>query len=379
MKRMINYPSIGLLACLLMLLLPSSCTLMDEDRSDCEEGLYVSFRYDYNMHGDLFNDQVGAVTLYVLDTNNKVVRVETAENYADNAPLADPGYRMHVEGLEPGNYRLMAVAMQAGEAQRQKRPGAKFVIPRLQTGDALDKLQIELERSKDPRTVSLGEYDGKTLAARVVDNGGVALDTLWHTLEVQTCEVRFMKPTYATVPLIRDTKLINLTIRQTEDAAELKDTDYGVFITADNGHLNEKNEVVAEEPLLYTPFAQWTIDEASSAVTTPDDGVIVHANSLHYDFSVSRLMVYPEAEADRAAKLYIVNKKDNKRLVAVLNLPEFLSYGRDAYARRYSPQEYLDRENQYDIDLLIAGNRLRAITIRIGILKWQKRIQFEDI
>lgn len=60
MKRMINYPSIGLLVCLLTSLLFSSCTMMDEDRSDCEEGLNVSFRYDYNMHGDLFNDQVGA-------------------------------------------------------------------------------------------------------------------------------------------------------------------------------------------------------------------------------------------------------------------------------------------------------------------------------
>jgi len=100
---------------------------------------------------------------------------------------------------------------------------------------------------------------------------------------------------------------------------------------------------------------------------------------LHYDFSVSRLVVYPKEESKHAAKLYIVNKKDNKRLVAVLNLPEFLSYGREAYARRYSSQEYLDRENQYDIDLLIAGNRLRAITIRIGILRWQKRIQIEDI
>ena len=134
--------------------------------------------------------------------------------------------------------------------------------------------------------------------------------------------------------------------------------------------MNEKNDVVPEEPLLYTPFAQWTIDEASSAVTTPDEGEIVHANSLHYDFSVSRLVVYPKEEYKHAAKLYIV---------AVLNLPEFLSYGREAYARRYSSQEYLDRENQYDIDLLIAGNRLRAITIRIGILRWQKRIQIEDI
>lgn len=379
MKRMINYPSICLLVCLLTSFLFSSCTMMDEDRSDCEEGLNVSFRYDYNMHGDLFNDQVGAITLYVLDTNNKVVRVETAENDVSNAPLAVPGYRMHIEGLSPGKYRLVALAMQAGEAKRRERQGAKFIIPHLQIGDSLDKLQIELEHSKDPRSLSLGEHDEKDLLVHTVENGGMALDTLWHTLEVQDCEVRFMKPTYATVPLIRDTKLINLTIRQTEDATDLKDTDYDVFITADNGHLNEKNDVVPEEPLLYTPFAQWTIDEASSAVTTPDEGEIVHANSLHYDFSVSRLVVYPKEESKHAAKLYIVNKKDNKRLVAVLNLPEFLSYGREAYARRYSSQEYLDRENQYDIDLLIAGNRLRAITIRIGILRWQKRIQIEDI
>lgn len=46
----------------------TSCDMMTEDRDDCPMGLYLNFKYDYNLErADMFNDHVGAVDVYVFD------------------------------------------------------------------------------------------------------------------------------------------------------------------------------------------------------------------------------------------------------------------------------------------------------------------------
>lgn len=374
MKRIFNI--ICLMSCLLVAT-TTSCTMMEVDRSDCPEGLFVSFRYDYNLHGNLFADQVGAVTVYVLDTLDRVVAAKTVENRPDYAPMKQSDFAVHFAGLQPGLYRVMAVAQQAGTNDITQRGGTHFDIPQLQQGESIEHLNIRLPHDATPTTVELKD---RQLSAYAVDNGGVSLDTLWHTLgDKPRCEVSDMRATYVTVPLIRDTKLINLTIRQTENADELQHTDYDVYITADNAELDAHNAIIPDRPLLlYRPFAEWTTSEKNSVIESGTDSEVV-GNSLHYNLSVSRLMYYTGDEGYRNAKLYVVNSK-TKALVVVLNLPEYLSYGRDAYAmERYSVQEYLDRQDNFDMDLIIVGGRLSAVVIRIGIIRWQHRIQINDI
>ena len=50
----------------------ASCSMMEEDRSDCPTGLYVRFVYDYNMQrADMFKDHVGYVVVYVYDETGR--------------------------------------------------------------------------------------------------------------------------------------------------------------------------------------------------------------------------------------------------------------------------------------------------------------------
>lgn len=58
---------VGWLACLLLVLSVTSCTdLIFDSREGCERGVYVNFKYDYNLYrADMFADHVGEVTLYV--------------------------------------------------------------------------------------------------------------------------------------------------------------------------------------------------------------------------------------------------------------------------------------------------------------------------
>ena len=52
----------------------SSCSMMHEDRDDCPTGLYLSFRYNYNLErADMFGDHVGAVDVYVFDADGHYV------------------------------------------------------------------------------------------------------------------------------------------------------------------------------------------------------------------------------------------------------------------------------------------------------------------
>ena len=65
-----KYPSfkrvaLGLLAVMAMASL-ASCDMMKQDLEDCPYGLYLQFKYDYNLQrADMFNDHVGAVDVYV--------------------------------------------------------------------------------------------------------------------------------------------------------------------------------------------------------------------------------------------------------------------------------------------------------------------------
>ena len=46
------------------LLMVASCDMWHTDTDDCPTGIYVKFKYDYNLQrADMFNDHVGAVTL----------------------------------------------------------------------------------------------------------------------------------------------------------------------------------------------------------------------------------------------------------------------------------------------------------------------------
>lgn len=71
----------------------TSCGMMEDDLKDCPYGLYVSFKYDYNLQrADMFNDHVGSVTLYIFDEQGKLVKTQEESNVGAVAPLKDAGY-----------------------------------------------------------------------------------------------------------------------------------------------------------------------------------------------------------------------------------------------------------------------------------------------
>ena len=362
----------------------SSCDMMTEDLSDCPTGLYVNFVYDYNIQrADMFKDHVGGLTLYVYDESDRLVTQRTVSG----SELQTYGYNIHFteEELAPDHsYRLQAVAMQKDWDTALTTPGAKYRKTDMAAGNDRKSFNIKLDR-----TQATPYYEVSDAAP---------LDTMWHTLttlnataanlpaatkyhelangQAQSNGIDLVKvvsgePTYATVSLIRDTKHLNLSLREIDHPEQINHEDFDVFILDDNGDVDFENKVIApSDSLIYRPYAQWTSYVESDGQTTAD-------RSAHYDLMFNRLRYNTTPQKNA---VLCIRKKATGEVVALFNLPYILCQGRMAYEiNAYQPQEYLDREYDYRLELWLKGERWQEgayLAICVHDLPWVLRIQY---
>lgn len=368
-----------------------SCGLMTEDQSDCPTGLYVNFVYDYNIQrADMFKEHVGGLTLYVYDESDRLV----AQRTVSGSELKEYGYFIHFseDELAPDHqYRISAVALQKNWDDALQTSGAKYRKTDLKTGD--DKRQA--------LTVKLDHSQGKPYGEVSAE---APLDTLWHTFgtlitdsptrpaatnynqnrdgakpqnNVETVSVIKGIPTYATVSLIRDTNHLNLSLFEItqnietgiyEEIGGAIAEDYQVFIIDDNTDVDYENNVIAPaDSVIYRPYAQWT--------TTIDEDIAVQLNqqpsSAHYDLMFNRLRYNSEGKNARL----VVLKKETGENVATFNLPRTLSMVSTSYEYRYKPQEYLDREFDFRLELFLQNGKWVYANLYIATLPYVIRPQ----
>lgn len=392
----------------------SSCSMMTEDPDDCPTGLYVRFIYDYNtQRADMFKDHVGHVTLYVYDEQGNLAATRPVSNSITETPLTRYGYTMHFEprDLAPGRYRLQAVAMQRDWDEALATPGAKYRKTEPGNGRQLS-VTLDCDDNLHP---GWNHHDVSDAAP---------LDTLWHTLKVmsytpqdginvpdiqktsapysiypleeQFVEVRENHATYATVSLIRDTKHLNITLRELDTPTEVYGDKYEVRILDNNRHVAHDNEVLTTDSLHYSPYASWTTRfledgsmeietvhngnpgqygrEAESLTQRSGDDLMTIQRTAHYNIMFNRLIYNASDNADNAT-LSITNRETGA-VVAHINLPSILSQGRMAYEiYNYGHQEYLDREYDYHLDFFLKGDKWIYCDIVINVLAWSKRTQ----
>lgn len=392
--------------------------MMTEEIEECPSGLFVRFVYDYNtMRADMFKDHVGHVTLYIYDEDGRKVAERSVSNTAQDTPLANYGYTMHFDRSElaPGRYRLQAIGLQNDWEESQSTDRAKY---KRTTGHTeAQNFNITLEHSEQP--------DAET-GLHAVDHKKLPLDTLWHTLKVMSyspvngrtvpgmhatqapysiypMEEQYVtispdRATYATVSLIRDTKHLNITMRQLDNRADMQHSRYEVTIDDDNSLLAHDNSIVPNHPLRYTPFAGWTTRFSDNGLEY-ESGDLVQAiargakiprsragdnaddtnveRTAHFNVMYNRIMY--SNDKSKAAVLRIHNKETGVD-VATINLPAILAQGRSAYDYfNYSPQEYLDREHDYHLDFILKGDTWEYIDVTIDILSWSVRVQKADL
>ncbi len=366
MRCLVNRTLLGLATVVASAASLTSCDMMTDDLSNCPYGIYVNFKYDYNLQrADMFNDHVGAVTLYVFDAGGKLVKTQEESNIGASQPLKDRNYVMHVTDLEPGRYRFLALAGQKPYADMLLTDRAKFVRTDMAAGSGMQDLEINLDKSP----AGDGRYN--------VVNNGLPLDTLWHGMQLEGTEYSPLEPAYTTVSLVRDTKKIHVTLREIDDPSLMDIADYDMTITDRNSHLLWDNAPDETDAVVYTPHATWntadrTVTAGTSLKAAGQEGRIGHA-----DFMTSRILIHDRAADDGV--LSVVSKKSGEEIIRV-NLPDMLSRLRsyeDIY--RYTDQEFLDRGYDYNLDFYLKGDRLQYVSISVSVLGWSVRVQFEDL
>ena len=368
----------------------SSCNWMTEDLSDCPTGLYVNFVYDYNIQrADMFKDHVGGLTLYVYDESDRLV----AQRTVSGSELSRYGFNIHFteEELTPNHwYRLKAVALQKDWQKALSTPGAKYRKTEMETGGDLRDFMVKLDCfDSDPKS----PYREVSAEA--------PLDTMWHTLTTLIAEKEFLPaatkyhlnsngsvtsngvetvdlvkgvPTYATVSLIRNTNHLNLSLREIDEPEKVNHEKYDVTILDDNADVDFENNVTSHsDSVVYRPYAQWTTVVESDGRTTAD-------YSAHYDLMFNRLRYNTTT---RKNAVLCIRKRPSGEVVALFNLPYILCQGRMAYEiNNYQPQEYLDREYDYRLELWLKNERWEEgafLTVCVDVLSWARRIQYVNL
>ena len=361
----------------------TGCSLMSESLEECPQGISIQFVYDYNVErADMFPDHVGSVTLYVYDLDGNLVRVQTEDNTDASQPLRDPNYRMNIDGLQPGVYRLLALGNQRPYADLRQLSGIRY----LRDGEdsEMKKLNVTLtDRSTGRAATAISQ----------------SLDTLWHgTVRstsstragevedfggMQTVTVYDQEYTSCVISMVRDTKRLHLSIRQSDDPAHCDIADFEIKITDRNGHLLWDNSVDTDgtPDIVYRPFAEWNtyydgntgegLDERPAG---SDENI---EESAHADIDFNRLMMR-SGNAELSPAMLSIVRRSNGQQVALINLPEILSQGRGAFERyHYSQQEFLDRAYDYRLDFILVGGQWRFMTLGIHTLPWTLRFQHE--
>lgn len=335
---------------------------MHEDQSNCPSGLYVTFKYDYNLlRADLFSDHVGSVTLYIFDENGALVKTQTESNTATAAPLRDHNYQMHVTDLAPGKYRLIALAGQNSYDQQLATARAKFVRAELPQGARMTDLDVVLDHAQSP-----------TPGLHQVPHNDLPLDTLWHGINYHDTEVSSQHETYDTISLVRDTKLIAISLREIDDPSNMDVADYQMAIFDRNHRIAYDNSVDESKVLGYTPYVTWNTEDRlpDEEATRSDVGRTAHA-----EFMTSRI-IYHDNSADDGA--LVISHVDGTEVVNV-NLPDMISRLRRAAHNSYTPQEFLDRGYDYQLDFYLKGGQLYYVNISISVLGWSYRYQIADL
>jgi len=342
-------------ACVALALLGTSLTSCDDtiydEEGDCSKHYRVSFRYDYNMKfADAFPHEVNAVTLYLADNDGNIVW----QGSGNGEPLVREGYEMDVD-VAPGHYSLLAWASGNGNS---------FDIGNLQSASGnvrREDLTAKLQRERD---------DSGTASSDKV------LSRLFHGY-VGDVEFPDTEGTHhVTVPLVKDTNYLKVVLQQTSGAPmETKDLD--ISIVDDNGLIEWNNDLRTDEAITYRPSSVTPI----AASISPDDESGTQSQvkagaeytGLMAEFHTSRLV---ESHRDKA-RLTVRNRATGNTIFSV-KLIDFLLMVKGEYNRAMTDQEYLDRQDVYDLVFFLDENHKWG-SATIFINSWRVVLQNVDI
>lgn len=323
----------------------TSCdAILGEEDVDCSIEYRVKFKYDKNMKfADAFANEVKSVTLYAFDEEGKFAYQRTEQGDI----LSEDGYSMPVE-VEPGDYNLVAWGGLEGEES--------FSVPILQQGvSTLEDLNCKMNREHLSRNADGSAY---------VDQD---LKPLFHGQVQKQSFSRAASQQIVTVPLTKNTNNIRI-ILQHLSGENVDVSKFTFTIEDENGLMNYDNNLLDDEQLTYYP---WRTDSGTAEMDPQEEARATTSVGVAIaELTVGRLVV------ENKPVLSISNQKGEK----VLSIPliDYALLVKGYYNREMTDQEYLDRQDEYNMTFFLDEND-RWASSSIIINSWKVVLDNVDL
>lgn len=339
------------IASVLSLALLTSCdSAIYDGEGDCDVTYRLRFRYDMNMKfADAFSHEVKSVHLYVFSPEGKLVW----QTIDDSEALSQEGYEI-ILPLQPGDYKLMAwCGLDNGES---------FYVQEIAEGDTRDPLHCKLNRKSHPEDGAISDTD---------------LHPLFHgTLDVNLPESIDGGDFVYTMYLTKDTNVFRIVLQHLS-GEDIEVEDFSFKIEDNNGWLNHDNSLLDDENVIYhawskysgsagvdAPEAQLSVVSCPSSGENTENGkretengatrAITNVKVAIAELTVSRLV---QRDWTKHAKpMLTIRKTSDNEIVARIPIIDYALLVKGNYNREMSDQEYLDRQDEYNMTFFLDEN-----------------------
>ena len=273
-------------------------------------------------------------------------------------PLGEETYAMNVD-IDLSQYHLVVWAGLNDES---------FAVPLLYPNQAkIDELRVKTLRKEATRSTTedeKGQY--------IVDN---SLHSLWHGEVKKGTTTRSGRQQITEVSLVKNTNTIRVVVAQVNQSGgpvtRLTQKTFECAIYDNNGYMNYDNTLLEDNLLTYKPY-NVTSDVVSTRAFSSADEPAKQYNGIVSEMSVARLVESQKPE------LTIKNTATQEVLFQSSDLVKYFEeVDAEKYKdRNYSLQEYLDREDKYEL-VIFVDEKWALIKTVIQVNDWI--IQLNDI
>ncbi len=346
-----------------------------DDEGDCDVTYRLRFRYDMNMkYADAFHHEVKSVHLYAFAPDGKLVwqAIDSGEK------LSQEGYEI-ILPLQAGDYKLMAwCGLDNGES---------FYVQTINEGDTRDPLHCKMNRTTHPEDGIVSTDD---------------LHPLFHgTLDVNLPESIEGGDYVYTMPLTKDTNVVRIVLQHLS-GKDVNHEDYTFKIEDNNGWLHHDNSLLDDDNITYHAWSKYSGSAGVGtralafppAASDPDSEFGRHLlasaevsglNSsraiTEVKVAVAELTVSRLVQRDwnvNAKPMLTIRRASDKDIVAQIPFIDYALLVKGNYNRDMSDQEYLDRQDEYNMTFFLDENN-HWLSSYIMINSWRVVLNHTDI
>jgi hypothetical protein len=332
-----------------LLTMASSCdSLIYNDEGDCGVNYRVKFIDDMNLKfADAFDSEVTTVTLYVFNADDH--SFIGMRSYSDTEIAADNS--VELTDLGPGRYTLV-------------------------TWCGLDNYESFTPTTLTPSVSKITELkcqlNSQSIRRDNTDVINEQLHPLFHAiLDIEIPEEQEPGTHYFTMYLTKDTNNLHVVLQQL-NGEDMQPEDYTFSVeSANNGLMAYDNSLIHENrEVLYSPtqihagmagvastddFSSSTYDGSSSSAITSVQAVVA-------DLSLARLM----ADDEVASPQLVVRNSETDETIISIPIIDYALLVRGHETRTTSDQDYLDRQDEYNMTFFLEDGKWLANEIIIN-------------